>query len=76
MAGGSVSGLGTGGMGAKIQAADVATRAGIPVVVASGDNPAVITRILSGMSAGTLFLPSQSPLESRKRWLFGAPPAG
>jgi glutamate 5-kinase len=76
MAGGSVSGLGTGGMWAKIQAADVATRAGIPVVVASGDNPAVIMRILSGMSAGTLFLPSQSPLESRKRWLFGAPPAG
>jgi glutamate 5-kinase len=76
MAGGSVSGLGTGGMGAKIQAADVATRAGIPVVIASGNDPAVIRLILAGALAGKLFPASQSPLESRKRWLFGPPPAG
>jgi glutamate 5-kinase len=63
-------------MWAKIHAADVATRAGIPVVIASGDNPAAIMRVLSGVSTGTLFQPSQNPLESRKRWLFGAPPAG
>jgi glutamate 5-kinase len=76
MAGGSVSGLGTGGMWAKVHAADVATRAGIPVVIASGDNPAAIVQVLSGVSVGTLFQPSLTPLESRKRWLFGAPPAG
>lgn len=76
LAGGSVSGLGTGGMWTKIQAADVATRAGISVVIASGDKPAAIMRVLAGKSVGTLFTPSQSPLESRKRWIFGAPPAG
>jgi len=76
LAGGSVSGLGTGGMWTKIQAAEIATRAGITVVIASGGKPSVINAILEGKAAGTCFLPSQSPLESRKRWIFGAPPAG
>lgn len=76
LAGGSVSGLGTGGMWTKIQAAEVATRAGITVVIASGAKPLMIRRALEGKSAGTRFLPSQSPLESRKRWIYGAPPAG
>lgn len=76
LAGGSVSGLGTGGMRTKIQAAEIATRAGITVVIASGVTPLVIGKVLAGRQAGTRFLPSQSPLESRKRWLFGAPPAG
>lgn len=76
LAGGSVSGLGTGGMLTKIQAAEVATRAGIKVVIASGSEPELISKILAGESVGTMFKPSESPLESRKRWLFGAPPAG
>ena len=76
LAGGSVTGLGTGGMYTKIQAAEVATRAGIGVVVASGAVPAVIGQILKGKAVGTAFQPSQSPLERRKRWIFGAPPAG
>ena len=76
LAGGAVSGLGTGGMWTKIQAAEIATRAGVTVVIASGAKPLVIRKALEGKSAGTRFLPSQSPLESRKRWIFGAPPAG
>ena len=76
LAGGSVSGLGTGGMSTKIQAAEVSTRAGIPVVIAAGNEPQNIKKILAGKSTGTLFKASSSPLESRKRWLFGAPPAG
>ena len=36
LAGGSVSGLGIGGMATKLQAADVARRAGIDVVIAAG----------------------------------------
>ncbi|MDL2207181.1 glutamate 5-kinase [Desulfovibrio sp. OttesenSCG-928-M16] len=76
LAGDSVSGLGTGGMGTKVQAADVATRAGIGVVIASGADPAVITRVLQGSQCGTAFTPCASPLERRKRWIFGAPPAG
>ena len=76
LAGGSVTGLGTGGMSTKIQAAEVATRAGVRVVIASGKRPELIGRVLAGESVGTAFTPSQSPLESRKLWLFGAPPAG
>ena len=76
LAGGSVSGLGTGGMYTKIQAAEVATSAGIGVVIASGSRPELIAEVLKGKSVGTLFVPSQSPLERRKRWIYGAPPAG
>lgn len=42
MAGDSVSGLGTGGMATKLQAATVAGRAGIDVVIAAGVKPDVI----------------------------------
>ncbi|MDL2314234.1 glutamate 5-kinase [Desulfovibrio sp. OttesenSCG-928-C14] len=76
LAGGSVSGLGTGGMSTKIQAAELATRSGINVIIASGKKPEVINHILKGRAAGTLFKARAHPLESRKRWLFGARPAG
>lgn len=77
LAGGSVGGLGTGGMATKLQAADVARRAGIEVVIAAGSRPAVIADLVLGESVGTRFLPLESPLESRKRWILaGPPPAG
>ncbi len=76
LAGDSVSGLGTGGMGTKIQAAEVATRAGICVVIASGSRPESIAHALAGEGEGTTFLPCASPLERRKRWIYGAPVAG
>lgn len=76
LAGGSVSGLGTGGMSTKIQAAEVATRAGVDVIIASGSDPANIGKIVDGIPVGTRFTASQSPMEGRKRWIFGAPPAG
>ncbi|CAK8744394.1 Glutamate 5-kinase [Sodalis praecaptivus] len=76
MAGGSVSGLGTGGMATKLQAAEVANRAGIEVVIAAGGKPGVIGDVMVGESVGTRFHGQKMPLESRKRWLFGPPPAG
>ncbi|WP_420892244.1 glutamate 5-kinase [Photobacterium sanguinicancri] len=77
LAGGSVGGLGTGGMATKLQAADVARRAGIEVVIAAGSRPGVIADIVGDTSVGTRFLPLESPLESRKRWILaGPPPAG
>ncbi|MDR2162123.1 MAG: glutamate 5-kinase [Desulfovibrio sp.] len=76
LAGDSVSGLGTGGMATKIQAARVAVRAGITVVIAAGSRPEVIDEVLAGAQAGTIFPAEASPLERRKRWLYGAPPAG
>ncbi len=76
LAGGPLSGLGTGGMSTKIQAAQVATRAGICVIIAAGGRPENIGEIMAGRPVGTLFQASESPLESRKRWIFGAPLAG
>lgn len=72
IAGGSVSGLGTGGMSTKLQAADVACRAGIDVIIAAGNRADVIGNV----SVGTRFHAVEAPLESRKHWIFGAPPAG
>ena len=60
----------------KIPAAQVATRAGIDVVIAAGGEPTCMAKILAGEAVGTLFKASSSPLETRKRWIFGAPPAG
>lgn len=76
IAGDSVSGLGTGGMGTKLQAADVACRAGIDVVIAAGSKPGVVADVIEGKPVGTRFHALETPLENRKRWIFGAPPAG
>ena len=77
LAGGSVGGLGTGGMATKLQAAEIACRAGIDVVIAAGVAENVIIRIANGEKVGTLFTSNITPLESRKRWILaGPPPAG
>jgi glutamate 5-kinase len=76
-AGDSATGLGVGGMNTKLQAADVARRAGAEVIIASGRATNVITRIVNGEAVGTRFPALDSPLESRKRWIFAGPtPAG
>lgn len=73
LAGGSVSGLGVGGMATKLHAADVARRAGMDVVIASGQSPNVILRAAAGEPVGTRFPALETPLESRKRWIFAGP---
>ncbi len=69
LAGGAGSHRGTGGMHTKIQAAEIATRAGTPVVVAPGDAPEAVVRAVTGEAIGTRFLAAGSPLEARKRWI-------
>lgn len=71
IAGDSVSGLGVGGMSTKLQAADVARRAGADVIVAAGRAADVILRAARGEAVGTRFPALEAPLESRKRWIFG-----
>lgn len=76
-AGDSISGLGTGGMATKLQAADVARRAGTDVIIAAGHAPNVILRAIAGEQVGTRFPALQTPLENRKRWIFaGHAPTG
>ncbi|HSX10683.1 MAG TPA: glutamate 5-kinase [Chlamydiales bacterium] len=52
---GSSTGVGTGGMATKIEAALVASRAGIPTTVASATRPNVLLDWVGGKEIGTLF---------------------
>ncbi|MBP1465781.1 glutamate 5-kinase [Candidatus Chloroploca sp. M-50] len=60
---------GTGGMQTKIQAAELATRAGTTVVITSGMQPDVVLRVAHGERLGTRFPAAASHLDSRKRWI-------
>jgi glutamate 5-kinase len=71
-AGGPGSDRSVGGMLSKVEAADMVTRAGEPVVIASGREPHVLRRILDGEQLGTLFHPDREALRrmpGRDRWI-------
>ncbi len=57
MTGGAGSKLGTGGMHTKLHAAEIATAAGIPMVIANGQDPSVLYDIVAGEPVGTRFIP-------------------
>ncbi|MDH7481240.1 MAG: glutamate 5-kinase [Armatimonadota bacterium] len=64
---------GTGGMRTKIEAAKIATKSGVTMIIADGRLPNVIVDIVSGKQIGTKFVPQRSSLSGRKRWIaFGA----
>lgn len=69
LAGGTVSGRGIGGMVTKLQAGRLATAAGVAMIIANGSTPDVLPRLAAGEPLGTLFPPSATFLESRKRWM-------
>ena len=75
LAGDSGTNLGTGGMATKLQAADIACRAGVEVIIAAGHKSNVITDILAERNVGTRFVATASVTESRKQWLMAGPPA-
>ena len=55
MASGSNSEVGTGGMITKIEAARIATEAGIDMVIANSETPQVLSKIINGERIGTHF---------------------
>ena len=69
MAGGTDSATAVGGMASKIEAARIAIRSGIPLVIASGKKKQALARIVSGEEEGTLFVPQPAKLQGRKRWI-------
>jgi glutamate 5-kinase len=73
---GSRSGVGTGGMASKIEAAELATRSGTQVVIAAGWEPDVLARLVRGEALGTRFPAAVSQVESRKRWILAEPARG
>ncbi|MCW2566579.1 MAG: proB [Mycobacterium sp.] len=74
-AGGTGSaGVGTGGMASKVEAALVATAAGVHVVLTSADHAAAA---LSGAEVGTWFTPTGRRLPTRLLWLrYASTPRG
>lgn len=52
---GGAGALGTGGMAAKLAAAEIAMAAGVNIVLASGEDPNIVLDICSGRARGTLF---------------------
>ena len=60
------AGVGRGGMATKVDAARIATAAGIPVVLTSADNAA---SALSGDDVGTYFHPASERRSTRLLWL-------
>lgn len=70
----AASALGTGGIGSKIDAARVATSAGMPVVLAAAE---AVGDALAGGNVGTYFAPTGRRTASRLLWLAHAStPAG
>ncbi len=69
--------LGTGGMISKIRAARRVNSAGIPMVIAKGDQPNILIKLFSGQAHGTFFVPGKEKLASRKCWIaFSLKPVG
>jgi glutamate 5-kinase len=69
LAGGTSTGLGTGGMITKLQAARLATRGGVATLIISGEAPNGLLRAVEGEALGTRFAASAGTLERRKRRL-------
>ncbi|AQP44198.1 glutamate 5-kinase [Tessaracoccus flavus] len=66
--------VGTGGMRTKLQAADIATQAGVSVVLGHADD---LERALAGDEVGTFFAPVRKRRPRRLLWLaFAAEPRG
>jgi len=65
----SGSGLGSGGMTSKLQAAGIATRAGIALAIVNGTHERPLARAIGG-DIGTLFSPTRRD-GARKAWLGG-----
>jgi glutamate 5-kinase len=64
--------LGKGGIQSKIKAAEIATKCGIPLIIANSRRENAIVDILDGKEVGTYFKP-RTKMKSIKRWIaYGA----
>lgn len=76
-AGGSVSGVGSGGMATKLGAALGAVMGAVPLVVAPGKHAGVIAQVLAGEEIGTFFAPREKRTSAWGQWIaFGRPTGG
>ena len=73
MAGGAGSGVGTGGMHTKLEAAAKAAAAGIETFLFNGTQAGTVAALERGALVGTRFRPAQNRLAARKYWLRNVP---
>lgn len=73
MAGGAGSGVGTGGMHTKLEAAAKAAVAGIETFLFNGTQAGTVSALARGALIGTRFRPAQNRLAARKYWLRNVP---
>ena len=75
--GGSLSGVGTGGMRSKLQAAKKALDAGCEVAIIKGMDPDNLNRFFNGEDVGTYFYHSKDVIKRKKFWIgYAAIPKG
>jgi glutamate 5-kinase len=74
-AGGAGSGVGTGGMATKLEAAARAGEAGITTLVINGTSHAALDALQNDRLIGTRFDHPRSRVAARKTWLKNLPPA-
>lgn len=60
---------GSGGMSSKLSAAGMVTSAGEAVAIANARTPNVLRKLLSGKRVGTVFMPAEKKMSSRRRWI-------
>jgi len=58
-----------GGMKAKLDAAQIAMKAGIPIVLTNGQDNEALEKIFRGEEVGSVFYASEQKSSARKRWL-------
>lgn len=69
--------FGTGGIRSKCEAALKAAHFGAATVIANGNSTDILVKVLNGEDVGTLFLPKEDRLTSRKHWIaFSTRPTG
>jgi glutamate 5-kinase len=69
MAGGSCSAFGTGGMVSKLSAAKKAAATGAACFIINGRKAGNVKKLFEGGEVGTLILPGEEKLTSKKHWI-------
>lgn len=69
MAAGAGSSNGTGGMTTKLQAAQIATKSGVPVFICSSQADTALLQAVNQSNRGTFFLPDSHAMNQRKQWM-------
>lgn len=69
MAAGTGSSNATGGMATKLQAAQIATKSGVPVFICSSKEDTALLQSVNQENRGTLFLADTHSMNQRKQWM-------